>query len=176
MSRFASISHSPGMRESLATSHPAHQLPTPQPPGPVTCDREKGEQQPCSEYSVRIGLMVHPDGRWVALSSSEARPEIERGYLHANALHSSKWDSVWLESTHAAAGTDCTLFQVLTGRFCWHVAVHRHEFDRLWEVEKMPGPRCIFDGVLLRNGHVVLIGGQQVRAARGRSDIDQTLA
>lgn len=31
--------------------------------GPVTCDREKGEQRPCSEYSVRIVLTVHPDGR-----------------------------------------------------------------------------------------------------------------
>jgi hypothetical protein len=27
----------------------------------------------------------------------------------------------------------------------------------------MPGPRCIFDGVLLPNGHVVLLGGQRVR-------------
>jgi hypothetical protein len=27
----------------------------------------------------------------------------------------------------------------------------------------MPGQRCIFDGVLLPNGHVVLIGGQKVR-------------
>ena len=35
-------------------------------------------------------------------------------------------------------------------------------FDPTWEVEKMPGPRCIFDGVLLPNGHVVLLGGQRV--------------
>jgi hypothetical protein len=33
----------------------------------------------------------------------------------------------------------------------------------------MPGPRCIFDGVLLPNGHVVLMGGQKVRA-RGCGD------
>lgn len=26
----------------------------------------------------------------------------------------------------------------------------------------MPGQRCIFDGILLPNGHVVLIGGQKV--------------
>jgi hypothetical protein len=31
--------------------------------GPVTCDREKGEQRPCSDYSVRIGLTVKLDGR-----------------------------------------------------------------------------------------------------------------
>lgn len=30
----------------------------------------------------------------------------------------------------------------------------RHEFDREWQVERMPGPRCIFDGVLLPNGQV----------------------
>lgn len=40
--------------------------------------------------------------------------------------------------------------------------VSRHVFDPQWEVEKMPGPRCIFDGVLLPNGHIVLIGGQKV--------------
>lgn len=38
--------------------------------GPTTCDRESGEQRPCSDYAVRIGLTVHPDGRcaacWVA--------------------------------------------------------------------------------------------------------------
>ncbi|KIZ05205.1 glyoxal or galactose oxidase [Monoraphidium neglectum] len=73
--------------------------------GPVTCDREKGEQRTCSEYSVRIGLVLHPNGR--------------------------------------------------------------HVFDRQWVVEKMPGPRCIFDGVVLPNGHVVLIGGQQ----RGIGDL-----
>jgi hypothetical protein len=28
----------------------------------------------------------------------------------------------------------------------------------------MPGQRCIFDGILLPNGHVVLIGGQMVRS------------
>lgn len=39
-----------------------------------------------------------------------------------------------------------------------------YKFDPEWEVEKMPGRRCIFDGVLLPNGHVVLIGGQRVRA------------
>lgn len=26
----------------------------------------------------------------------------------------------------------------------------------------MPGSRCIFDGVLLPNGHIVLMGGQKV--------------
>jgi hypothetical protein len=30
--------------------------------GPVSCDREAGEQRPCSQYSVRIGLTVKPDG------------------------------------------------------------------------------------------------------------------
>lgn len=30
------------------------------------------------------------------------------------------------------------------------------------QVEKMPGPRCIMDGILLPNGHVLLIGGQKV--------------
>ncbi|KAI8466478.1 MAG: hypothetical protein J3K34DRAFT_524480 [Monoraphidium minutum] len=73
--------------------------------GPVTCDREKGEHRPCSDYSVRIGVTVQPDGR--------------------------------------------------------------HLFDRAWEVERMPGPRCIFDGVLLPNGHVVLLGGQR----RGIGDL-----
>lgn len=32
------------------------------------------------------------------------------------------------------------------------------------KVEKMPGPRCIFDGILLPNGHVLLLGGQKVWA------------
>ncbi|GBF96985.1 hypothetical protein Rsub_09782 [Raphidocelis subcapitata] len=73
--------------------------------GPVTCDREAGEQRVCSHYALRIGLTVHPDGR--------------------------------------------------------------HEFDPSWEVEEMPGPRCIFDGVLLPNGHVVLLGGQK----RGIGDL-----
>ena len=31
--------------------------------GPTTCDRQQGQLRPCSEYSVRIGLTVHPDGR-----------------------------------------------------------------------------------------------------------------
>jgi hypothetical protein len=46
------------------------------------------------------------------------------------------------------------------------VTVHpdgRHVFDPEWEVEQMPGPRCIMDGVLLPNGHVVIMGGQRVR-------------
>jgi hypothetical protein len=35
--------------------------------GPVTCDREAGEQRVCSHYALRIGLTLHPDGRWVGL-------------------------------------------------------------------------------------------------------------
>ncbi len=31
--------------------------------GPVTCDRESGEERVCADISVRIGLTVHPDGR-----------------------------------------------------------------------------------------------------------------
>lgn len=38
----------------------------------------------------------------------------------------------------------------------------RHVFDDTWVVEQMPGPRCIFDGTLLPNGHIVLTGGQKV--------------
>ncbi|WIA15217.1 hypothetical protein OEZ85_001895 [Tetradesmus obliquus] len=38
----------------------------------------------------------------------------------------------------------------------------QYKFDDSWEVETMPGQRCIFDGILLPNGHVVLIGGQKV--------------
>lgn len=39
----------------------------------------------------------------------------------------------------------------------------RHVFDDTWVVEQMPGPRCIFDGTLLPNGHIILTGGQKVR-------------
>jgi hypothetical protein len=37
------------------------------------------------------------------------------------------------------------------------------------QVETMPGQRCIFDGILLPNGHVVLIGGQKVKPGITRS-------
>jgi hypothetical protein len=33
------------------------------------------------------------------------------------------------------------------------------------QVEQMPGSRCIFDGTLLPNGHIILTGGQKVRRA-----------
>ncbi|KAF6264122.1 hypothetical protein COO60DRAFT_220181 [Scenedesmus sp. NREL 46B-D3] len=48
----------------------------------------------------------------------------------------------------------------------------QYQFDNSWEVEAMPDQRCIFDGVLLPNGHVVLIGGQKV----GLGDLTDTPA
>jgi hypothetical protein len=43
----------------------------------------------------------------------------------------------------------------------------RHVFDDTWVVEQMPGPRCIFDGTLLPNGHIILTGGQKVGRVGG---------
>jgi hypothetical protein len=37
-----------------------------------------------------------------------------------------------------------------------------YQWDSAWQVENMPDRRCIFDGVLLPNGHVMLLGGQRV--------------
>lgn len=37
-----------------------------------------------------------------------------------------------------------------------------YQFDNAWQVEKMPDKRCIFDGILLPNGHVALLGGQRL--------------
>jgi hypothetical protein len=42
-----------------------------------------------------------------------------------------------------------------------------YQWDSAWEVEAMPDRRCIFDGVLLPNGHVMLLGGQRVRGEGG---------
>jgi len=67
--------------------------------GPITCDRQKGQFDPCADVSVRMGLTVEGNGK--------------------------------------------------------------HTFDDAWEVEKMPDRRCVFDGSLLPNGEIILLGGQR---------------
>jgi len=125
-------------------------------PGP---NRNVSEWKECVDKSVRIGLTVHPDGRHV-------------------------FDDAWVVSV-APSATACRWWGSQGGlegagrvqlmpqhqmRACWNYdSVQRVNLSWLCfcqpsilQVEQMPGPRCIFDGVLLPNGHVMLLGGQKV--------------